>query len=342
MPGEIRSRITLAGKALLGKSAPRQSRKDIPSITEAEIAEIKSFFPLAKFFIFGHARSGTTVLVRLIRQHPDVHCNYQAHFFTRPPLLQSLVENEEVGSWLQRPSNRWNNGKDLSPVCLRAAADFILEREARQKGKHIVGDKSPNSLMNGESVHLMRKIYPDAHLIFIVRDGRDAAISHRFQAFIDFPHKLSKQDLQIRADFSRNPTPYMRGEKSIFTQSSILQAAKGWVENVNQTDKLGKELYKAHYGSLRFEDLLAQPLQEMNRLWSFLGADANIHDLENALNAELERNPDVDWQVEKASNIAQSLQKGGLGVWREIFTSRDRDVFHQIAGETLQTWGYDL
>ena len=54
-----------------------------------EVAEARTFFPLEKFFIFGHARSGTTMLTRLIRLHPEVHCNYQAHFFTRPPLLES-------------------------------------------------------------------------------------------------------------------------------------------------------------------------------------------------------------------------------------------------------------
>jgi hypothetical protein len=126
------------------------------------VAEARAFFPLDKFFIFGHARSGTTLLARLIRLHPQVHCNWQAHFFTRPPLLQSLVDQEEVGAWLARRSNRWNRGRDLAPVVLRAAADFILEREARREGKSIVGDKSPNSLLNGEAVRLAHAIYPEA------------------------------------------------------------------------------------------------------------------------------------------------------------------------------------
>ncbi len=150
----FRQRLSLATKILLGKEKPASSTRSISPISQDEVDEVKQFFPMEKFFIFGHARSGTTVLARLIRLHPQVHCNYQAHFFTRPPLLQSLVANKEVGEWLQRGSNRWNRGADLSPVILRVTADYIMEREARQLGKTIVGDKSPSSLLDGRSCPL--------------------------------------------------------------------------------------------------------------------------------------------------------------------------------------------
>jgi len=119
-------RLTAAARVLLDRKTPPSARSDlytgdVPAISPEEVAEAKEFFPLDKFFIFGHARSGTTLLTRLIRLHPEVHCNYQGHFFTRPPLLQSLVADHEIKGWLTRRSNRWNHGKDLSPVILRAA-----------------------------------------------------------------------------------------------------------------------------------------------------------------------------------------------------------------------------
>jgi len=319
---------------------PLKVRREIPSITVDEISEARIFFPLDKFFVFGHARSGTTVLARLTRLHPEVHCNYQAHFFTRPPLLESLVMDEAIGSWLARRSNRWNRGKDLSPVILRAAADFILEREARKEGKRIVGDKSPSSLMDGEAVHLMHKVYPDASLIYLVRDGRDTVLSHRFQAFIDLPNHLSQEDLKIRSDFSENPEPYLRGERSIFTEKSILRATKGWVNNVEETHKLGKALYEDRYFSLRFEDLIQNPWEKMKQIWSFLGACQADTPLRDQLIEEMAQNPDAQWQQQKAKKIAQSIQKGKHGSWREIFTARDREIFHNTAGKTLEDWGY--
>src|SRR5215470_6019638 len=129
------SRFKSAARVLLKGDTRKNKRNSIPDITTEEVAEIRQFFPREKFFIFGHARSGTTLLMRLVRLHPEVHCNYQAHFFTRRPLLKSLVDSPEAEEWLRRKSNRWNEGRDLSPLILRASADFIMERDARREGK---------------------------------------------------------------------------------------------------------------------------------------------------------------------------------------------------------------
>src|SRR5512147_1606159 len=145
------SRFRTAARILLKGDPRKKKRNPIPDLTPEEVTEIKKFFPREKFFIFGHARSGTTLLMRLVRLHPEVHCDYQAHFFTRRPLLKSLVDAPEVEEWLRRKSNRWNHGQDLSTVVLRAAAEFILERDAARLGKRIVGDKSPSSVIHGQS-----------------------------------------------------------------------------------------------------------------------------------------------------------------------------------------------
>src|SRR5688572_4009215 len=139
------SRIKPAVRILIKGEQKKKNRNLIPSITKEEIEEIKQFFPREKFFILGHARSGTTLLMRLARLHNEVHCNYQAHFFTRKPLLKSLVDSPDIEEWLTRKSNRWNQAKDLSPLVLRATADFIMERDAAREKKNIVGDKSPSS-----------------------------------------------------------------------------------------------------------------------------------------------------------------------------------------------------
>ena len=348
MPSLIK-RLKVAGRAFLKGEAPgskRRSSEEIPAITPEEVAEARIFFPLEKFFIFGHARSGTTLLARLVRLHPQVHCNYQAHFFTRSPLLEGLVSDPEVGAWLARRSNRWNHGRDLSPLVLRAAGDFILERDARREGKGspacVVGDKSPNSLMDGEAVHRLVKVYPDGRLINIIRDGRDTALSHRFQAFIDNPKSLSREDLRIREEFARQPEPFLSGESSIFTEKNLLQAAQGWVHNVVETDRAARELLGERYCALRYEDLLREPLEEMRRLWAFLGVETPAAGLEEAVLAEMGQNPDADWQQQKAGEIASPLQKGKQGTWQMMFTEQDKQIFHQVAGETLAAWGYSL
>ena len=87
--------------------------------------------------------------------------------------------------------------------------------------------------------------------------------------------------------------------------------------------------------------MLAQPLEEMRRLWAFLGVDAHLPELEHSLAAELAHNPDADWQQVKAGEIAGALTKGKRGTWQELFTARDREVFQQIAGAVLSEWKYE-
>jgi len=329
-----------AARILLKGNSKKKRRNPIPAITSEEVTEIKQFFPREKFFIFGHARSGTTLLMRLIRLHPEVHCNYQAHFFTRQPLLKSLVNTPEAEEWLVRKSNRWNQGRDLSPLVLRAAADFIMEREATREGKRIVGDKSPSSTIHGQAVRDMHAIYPDAKLIYIARDGRDVLISERFRNLVEESKFLKAEDKRIIEELRQDQTPFTNGTRSIFTENVIRRVASGWVKNVQETDDEGYQLFGENYCRVRYEDLLAHPFDEMQKLWGFLGAQAD-RSLQKAVVEEMSSNPDEEWQTKRNEDIASFLPKGQAGNWQRLFTERDKSLFKEIAGEMLIQWNYE-
>ena len=334
------SRFKSAARILLKGDAKKKKRNPIPSITAEEIAEIKQFFPREKFFIFGHARSGTTLLMRLIRLHPDVYCNYQAHFFTRQPLLKSLVNTPEAEEWLTRKSNRWNQGRDLSPLVLRAAADFILERDAAKEGKRIVGDKSPSSTIHGQAVRDMHSIYPDAKLIYIVRDGRDVLVSERFRNLVEESKFLKAEDKRIIEDLRTDQSQFTNGTRSIFTETALRRVASGWVKNLQETDEEGHRLFGENYCSLRYEDLLTHPFDEMQKLWKFLGVRAD-QSLETTIVEEMSSNPDEEWQAKRNEGIASFLPKGHAGNWERLFTARDKTLFKEVAGEVLIKWNYE-
>ncbi len=335
------SRFKSAARILLKGDPKKKSRNPIPAITPEEVAEIKQFFPREKFFIFGHARSGTTLLMRLARLHPEVHCNYQAHFFTRRPLLKSLVDSSEIEEWLTRKSNRWNQGRDLSPLVLRAAADFILERDAARAGKMIVGDKSPSSTIHGQAVRDLHAVYPDAKLVYIVRDGRDVLISERFRNFVEESRFLSAEDKHIIEDLRRDQAPFTNGTRSIFTEAFIRRVAKGWVANLKETEDEGRRLYGRNCLGLRYEDLLAAPFDEMSRFWKFLGVKKVSKSLEKEIKAEMSSNPDEEWQSKRNEDIASFLPKGHAGNWQRLFTARDKALFKEIAGGMLIQWKYE-
>ena len=336
----IFDRIKKSARVLLkGETQPRK-RTSIPVITPEEVAEARQFFAREKFFIFGHARSGTTLLARLVRLHPEVHCNWQAHFFTREPFLKSLVDTPEAADWLARKSNRWNHGRDLSPLVLRAAADFLLERDAAREGKRIVGDKSPSSLIHGQAVRDMAAVYPDASLVYIVRDGRDVLISERFRNFVEDSRFLTGEDKRIIDALKLDQSPFTDGRRSIFTEAFIRRAAAGWKANLTETEAEGKRLYGQRYFSLRYEDLLATPFAEMQKLWQFLGVTVDPA-LEAAVKDELSSNPDEEWQARRNDSIASFLPKGKAGNWRNMFTAQDQQIFKESAGEMLVKWGYE-
>lgn len=335
------SRFKSAARILLKGEPKKKTRNPIPAITPEELAEIRQFFPREKFFVMGHARSGTTLLMRLLRLHAEVHCNYQAHFFTRKPMLKSLVDSPEAEEWLTRKSNRWNQGRDLSPLVLRAAADFIMERDAAREGKSIVGDKSPSSTIHGQVVRDTHLLYPDAKLIYIVRDGRDVLISERFRNFVEESKFLTSEDKRIISDLKTDSAPFGDGRRSIFTETSIRNIAKRWADDLNEIDSESKRLYHEKYISLRYEDLLSDPFAQMSRLWKFLGAKKVNKTFEKQLLAEMNSNPDEEWQAKRNEGIASFLPKGQAGNWRRLFTEKDKALFKEIAGEVLVKWGYE-
>ncbi len=338
---EMLHRLRSSARTLLKGEPQKRVRGLIPAITPEEIAEIKQFFPRSKFFIFGHARSGTTLLVRLVRLHPEVHCNYQAHFFSRRPLLKSLVNTPEAEEWLTRKSNRWNQGRDLSAVMLRAAADFVLEREALREGKSIVGDKSPLSAIHGQAVREMAAIYPDAKLIYIVRDGRDVLVSERFRNFVEESKFLTGEDRRIITELRRDQSAFTSGQRSLFTASFIRRLAAGWAEDVTQVEAVARRLFPESFLALRYEDLLQSPQNETSKVWRFLGAKEMADSLEKSIRDEMASNPDEEWQSRRNEDIASFLPKGQMGNWRNLFTPADKALFKQIAGEPLIRWGYE-
>ena len=336
----IFSRAKSAARILLKGDSKKKKRNSIPAITADEVAEIKQFFPREKFFIFGHARSGTTLLMRLVRLHPEVHCNYHAHFFTRQPLLKSLVDTPEAEEWLTRKSNRWNQGGDLSPLVLRAAADFIMERDAAKEGKRIVGDKSPSSMIHGQAARDLHAVYPDAKLVYIVRDGRDVLISERFRNLVEESRFLKAEDKRIVEELRKDQSQFTNGTRSIFTENIIRRVASGWVKNVQEIEEEGSRLFGKNYHSLRYEDLLDRPFDEMQKLWEFLGVQV-AQTLEDNIIDEMLSNPDEVWQSKRNEDLASFLPKGQAGNWQRLFTEGDKSLFKEVAGEMLIKWNYE-
>jgi hypothetical protein len=215
-----------------------------------------------------------------------------------------------------------------------------MERDAAKEGKRIVGDKSPSSTIHGQAVRDMHAVYPDAKLIYIVRDGRDVLISERFRNLVEESKFLNLEDKRIVEELRKDQTQFTNGTRSVFTKNVIPRVASGWAKNVQETDDEGRKLFGENYCSLRYEDLLAHPFDEMQRLWQFLGVQGDPA-LEKAIMDEMSSNPDEEWQAKRNEDLASFLPKGQAGNWQRLFTARDKTIFKEVAGEMLIKWKYE-
>jgi hypothetical protein len=184
-------------------------------------------------------------------------------------------------------------------------------------------------------------LYPDAKLIYIVRDGRDVLISERFRNFVEESKFLTKEDKRMMADLQKDQTPFTNGIRSIFTETFIRRVANGWVKNLRETEDEARRLYGKRFCGLRYEDLLAHPFDEMNKLWKFLGVKRVNKSLAKAIKAEMESNPDEEWQTKRQEGIASFLPKGQAGNWQRLFTEKDKSIFKEAAGGMLIKWKYE-
>ncbi|MBX3002613.1 MAG: sulfotransferase [Anaerolineales bacterium] len=298
------SPLRKALRAITGDEAAAKG-STLPPLSAAELAEVKEFFPLQKFFVLGQPHSGGGVLARLLNLHADLYCGTGAHFFTRRPVLSELFTPSEEPAVAA-----------LSPAALRAMADFLLERQAHPLGKRVAGDQSQNEL-GGRAVQEMHHLYPDASLIHIVRDGRDVLVKQRLQELTGGATANPRRERSRPAD-----------NVAIFAPGWLSEATRHWANGVSETDRLGHQLYGESYYSLRYEDLLARPFDMLAKVWAFLGLEAD--GLEAKVSAEIAQDEEL------------ALDKNPQAVWRQFFTPGDKNILKENVDKALLKWGYEV
>jgi hypothetical protein len=121
----------------------------------------------------------------------------------------------------------------------------------------------------------------------------------------------------------------------------VRRVGGGWASNVREVDAEGRRLFRRRYLAIRYEDLLADPLATMARVWKFLGARPAGRSLQRRVMGEMESNPDQEWQSSRAHDLPPFLEKGQSGNWARLFAPADKEVFKQAAGSALRAWRYE-
>ena len=332
----LKSWLTLLSK---WARVPVKETVDLQPISDEQLISLKTFYRRPKFFIIGYPRSGTTLLARLIRLHPEVHCNWQAHFFSQSGSLAQTIPTRDLSQWISRGNNRWTQSPEELGSVFRAITDYVLESEAAIEGKDIVGDKSPDEAWS-VNLEMLRCIYPDALVINIVRDGRDVAISRRIQQFIDLADSLTRQDRRRQRAWEQGAANEPSSRSSMFTRTWLAREAARWSFEVQQTDRWARANLGDRYRAITFEELLDLPIQSMSEIWRSLGVKEIPQDLGAAIEGEMVQNPAADWHAKIAPETVSGLPRGTPGVWRSVFSDEDQSIFLKAAVDGLNYWNY--
>jgi hypothetical protein len=365
-----RARVLLdaAVRALRSRTS-RQARRQI-ALKNAEIAALRRELARVRgdeaspdaavgstpvFFVLGQQKSGTTWLMRMLDSHPEILCRGEGRFFgaswrqknlkqmrvQRPPssLYNALLDAEYLKLWIERSVWSKNDDADEHLINLtRMAIDYFLQAELSKTGKRMVGDKSP--LLTPETMKEVGEIYPEAKVIHIIRDGRDAAVSavHHTWNFGN-PEKSSKVSAKRRA-YRESPQQMRERGESIFAGSLITKLAADWSTRVGRAIEDGPALLGDKYTEVRYEDLLKKPEQELEKLLGFLGVDTGEEAVRRCVrSASFEKLS--KGRKRGQEDVTSFFRKGVAGDWREVFTERDKHVFKQEAGDLLVRLGYE-
>lgn len=133
-----------------------QMKKDFPSLGSRNMLNVQ--LPQSRFaFIMGCGFSGTTLLNRILREHPGIYA------FNRS-VMDGQVHATEESSLFDASRNPFvSDGATLSHL-------RMAENEAISRGKSLVLEKTPANLVHIDRINMF---LPNARHICMIRDGRD-------------------------------------------------------------------------------------------------------------------------------------------------------------------------
>ena len=272
-------------------------------------------------FVVGVARSGTTLLMKMLDEHSAFAIPWESHFIpdlykARERLgdLSRVEEREKLihfiirylkGIWHAGSTVEWIPGlqEHAREVAEAAAPDYpgvvraMYEFHARQRGRRRWGDKTPGYI---DSLLVLHEMFPDAKFIHIIRDGRDVACS---------------------------TMPLSFGPNTVFA------SARRWRRSVMH----GLRFAEANNGliyALKYEDLVVDPEKHLREICHFLGEE-----FEPAMLEFYKKPGEV---LHHHQNTARQVNTSRKDRWKRELTRRQVRVYEAIAGDVLGKLGYEV
>jgi hypothetical protein len=275
-------------------------------------------------FIVGCARSGTTLLQRLVDAHPQITITPEIHwitdYFHQGGWLgpEGRVTAEQVTSIIQKrkrfrqfefsPEEFTGLLDADQPIPYVRFLNGIFALYGKHKGKRLVGNKTPAYV---HRIPILHKLWPEAKFVHLIRDGRDVALS-----VLNWYH----------ADRTA-------GRYATWAEDPVSTAALWWKRKVRLGQQGGQVLAPELYYEIRYEALVAQPEAECTKLCGFLGVPYDGAMLRFYV-GRAKTKPGLD------AKQAWLPVTPGLRDWRTQMAPERVERFEAAAGDLLDELGY--
>ncbi|MEO1711863.1 MAG: sulfotransferase domain-containing protein [Bacteroidota bacterium] len=301
----------------------------------------QAFRPAKIHVVYGERKSPYSGVFRSEMEEQEYH--WKSRFLKRLPILQAnYVQQYQEGTGGQEELaylEQYHRGIQA------AIAQYILT-EGVDESVRVHGTKAVTDLDE------LFAVLPQVKVLTIVRDGRDVIVSKRFHAYRmkAFMHGDEKSRLHYWLnDFSVTRYGLLALQKifrflkpqhfkdvsqaeHLLNREVVTKYATEWKRKVEYIQSYARK-YPAQFLTVRYESLLEEPTAELERIFSFLGADLSPKIL-RAINEKTTF-------AQQGTQGAQSFfRKGKSGDWLQYFKPADKALFKQIAGQTLIDLGY--
>ena len=270
-------------------------------------------------FVVGAPRSGTTLLQQMLHAHRNIAVAPETHVTMKPYERRltfgdlSRAENRRrLGEWLTRTEQigfrKLGLDADMiveqivrAPPTLGSVLATVFRAYARQHGKGRWGDKRPGHI---QKVPKLRRMFPDAQFVHLIRDGRDAVSS-------------------------LNAMPWYGGD--------LYTAILTWRDAVDTGRRLAAGLGPDGYFELRYEDLVTATERELTKLCAFLGEDFDPAMLESHRLARRQ------WPRRRAwhRRTYEAANDQRVGAWADRFEPWEAGVVEHTLRARLADHAYE-